>query len=94
MAEHIEARDSMLEEWVDKRSDAWHDGYDTAGKLIDQLGMNRLPEGVTNNDRYLQYLFLQGVAQAFTNLAREVGNVNFGRGGQEDPQNKRRVPKT
>lgn len=90
MPNELPARDSMLKAWVDKRSDAWHDGYDEGMAILSEWGFKTYPD--TPDDRYLHYLYLQGVAQAITNKAREVGDLNLPR-VSDDPQNKRRAPR-
>lgn len=90
MKERIEARDSEEKVWVKSRKEAWDRGYAAGVELIETMGMREAtPE--TPNARYLYYLHRQGFAQALTNLAREVGQTNFGR-TQEEAQNKNRVP--
>ena len=82
----IEARDSETKEWVDKRSNAWHRGYEAGEMLIKSVAAREAaPDGAMGDERYLYYLYLQGMAQAFTNLAREVGEINAPH-LREDPQ--------
>lgn len=89
MADRIEARDSEAKEWVDRRSEAWHKGYDMGESFLANR-VTIIPDAPTEpNARYLFYFYLQGVAQAVANRARDVGGINFGR-TQEDPQNHNR----
>jgi len=90
MAERIEARDSEEKKWVRLRQEAWQRGYEGGNILIEQNKFREAAPTAPDN-RYLYYLHIQGMAQAFTNLAREIGEVNFGR-THEEAQNKNRVP--
>ena len=90
MKERIEARDSEEKVWVKRREASWRDGYRNGQELAEALG--ELLEPCDDPDhQYMRYLYAQGIAQAITNHAREVGGVNFSR-AQEEAQNKNRRP--
>jgi hypothetical protein len=83
MAERIEARDSETKEWADKRSNAWHEGYQAGEAWVSE-------QNTGYGEPYLRYQFLLGLAQAITNHGREIAGVNFS-AAQVEAQRKGKV---